>query len=115
LRFSIIINPGNTLSDLNRLSSQLSSGVKTALEAGGKAGLSHAQSVVPVRTGFLRSTLYADVQGTSLELGGRADYTAAVEFGTIRMPARPFIRPGAEVAVREVQNTLPKGLGLQGG
>jgi HK97 gp10 family phage protein len=115
LVFIITVNPGNTLSDLNRLANQLSSGVKTALEAGGKAGLSHAQSVVPVRTGFLRSTLYSEVKGDSLELGGRADYTAAVEFGTIRMPARPFIRPGGEVAVSEIQNTLPKGLGLQSG
>lgn len=112
--FKITVNPGTVLSDLDRIANGLKTGVKTALDAGGKAGLSHAQSVVPVRTGFLRSTLYADVKENSLEIGGKADYTAAVEFGTFRMPARPFIRPAAEIATKEIQKALPKGLGLQG-
>lgn len=114
--FRITADPGTTMSDLNRLEQGLKTGVKTALEAGGKAGLSHAQSVVPVRTGFLRSTLYSEVKESSLEIGGRAKYTTAVEFGHARFPvARPFIRPASDVAVTEIQKALPKGLGLQGG
>lgn len=116
MSFRITVNPGTTLSDLQRLADQLKTGVKTALDAGGKAGLTKAQSVVPVKTGFLRSSLYAEVKENSLELGGKADYTAAVEFGTSRgLPARPFIRPGIEISIQEIQKALPKGLGLQGG
>lgn len=113
MSFRITVNPGTTLSDLDRIADGLKTGVKTALDTGGKAGLVEAQSKVPVRTGHLRSSLYAEVKENALELGGRADYTLYVEFGTSRgLPARPFIRPGAERAVTEIQKALPRGLGL---
>lgn len=79
VRFNITVNPGNTLSDLNRLEQALKTGVKPALQAAAGPALTEMQAKVPVRTGFLRSTLYADVKENSLEVGGKADYTAAVE------------------------------------
>lgn len=116
MSFKITVNPGTVLSDLQGIASALQTGIKPALEAGGKAGLVEAQNKVPVRTGNLQRSLYAEVKENSLEIGGRANYTAYVEFGTSRgLPARPFIRPGADVALREIQTALPKGLGLQGG
>jgi hypothetical protein len=111
--FSIVVNPGTVPADIDRIVNGLKTGVKPALEEGGKAGVSHAQSVVPVRTGFLRSTIYSQITSNELEIGARADYAAAVEFGHRRYPIpRPFIRPGAEVALKAIQTALPKGLGL---
>ena len=115
MSFRITVDPGTVLSDLKRIADGLSTGVKSALEAGGKAGLTEAQNKVPVKTGHLKGSLYYTVSESKLELGGKADYTKFVEFGTYRMPARPFIRPGSEIALKEVQNALPRGLGLQGG
>lgn len=115
MSFRITIDPGTTLSDLKRIADSLKSGVKPALEAGGKAGLQTARDKVPVKTGNLQRSLYAETTENKLEIGGRADYTLYVEFGTYRMPARPFIRPASEVALKEIANALPKGLGLQGG
>lgn len=115
MSFRVTVDPGTTLTDLKRIADALSSGIKPALEAGGKAGLQEAQNKVPVKTGNLRGSLYYTTTENKLELGGKADYTLYVEFGTWRMPARPFIRPGSEVALREIAAALPKGLGLQGG
>lgn len=79
MSFRITVDPGTVEADLKRIADGLKTGVKPALNEGGKAGLAEMQAKVPVRTGFLRSTLYADVKENSLEVGGKADYTAAVE------------------------------------
>jgi len=54
-----------------------------------------AKSVVPVRTGFLQSTIYHQVDESTLamDFGATADYAGYIEFGTRRMAAQPFIRP----------------------
>ena len=111
--FFITHNPGTVLTDLDALVKGLggSGGSKVALEAGRKAGLAEAQNKVPVRTGYLRSTIYAEIKGTDLEIGARAHYAAAVEFGHRRYPvARPYIRPAAEVATKAIQTQLQKGI-----
>ena len=46
---------------------------------------------VPVRTGFLRSTIGTQVTPKETRIYATAPYAAAVHFGTYRMPARPFI------------------------
>jgi len=49
-------------------------------------------------TGFLATNIHlimdTDQMGASVE--SRADYSAALEFGTINMPARPFLQPALE-------------------
>lgn len=98
---------------LEKLVSNITTGAKSALEAGGKAGLAEAQNRAPVDTGYLKGQLYQQLSGKGVELGGKADYTIYQEFGTSRgVPARSFIRGGAEVAVKTVMQQLPKALGL---
>lgn len=56
-----------------------------------------AKNYAPVRTGFLRSSIYhelgVDGQGLFANVGARAHYAAFVEFGTRFMAAQPFLRP----------------------
>ena len=51
---------------------------------------------VPVRTGYLRSTIYAAIKDWVGEIGAEATYSAFVEFGTRYMRAQPFIFPALQ-------------------
>ncbi len=48
----------------------------------------------PVRTGYLRSTIFYSVGGPmEYSVGAKAPYGYYVEYGTSRMRAQPFLRP----------------------
>ena len=50
-----------------------------------------AKSIAPVRTGYLRSTIFAETADWTVRVGASAPYTAYVEFGTRFMQARRFL------------------------
>lgn len=52
-----------------------------------------AKSLVPVRTGFLQSSIYHYASGFELNFSASADYAWYVEMGTPRMGPRPYMRP----------------------
>jgi HK97 gp10 family phage protein len=52
-----------------------------------------AMRQVPVRTGYLRSTIYAKIQNWVAEIGADATYALAVELGTKYMQAQPYLEP----------------------
>lgn len=56
-----------------------------------------ARQLVPVRTGYLRNTIYAKIREWIATVGAEASYACWVEFGTRYMHARPFLHP----AIRE--------------
>ena len=56
-----------------------------------------AKQLVPVRTGHLRSSIYAKISESVVRIGAEATYALFVEFGTRRMQARPYLYP----AIRE--------------
>ena len=56
-----------------------------------------ARQLVPVRTGHLRSTIYAKIREWVAEIGVEATYALFVELGTRYMRARPYLYP----AIRE--------------
>lgn len=56
-----------------------------------------AKQIVPVRTGHLRSSIYAKIQDWVAEIGAEATYALFVELGTRYMRARPYLYP----AIRE--------------
>lgn len=64
-----------------------------AMDQAGSQMADVARSIVPVRTGFLRSTIYHEVDGLSLTLTADASYAGYVELGTRYMKAEPYIRP----------------------
>jgi len=60
-----------------------------------------AQGLVPVRTGALRASLYAQQSGFARwEFGAWMHYAGFVEYGTRFMRARPYMRPAMRM-VRE--------------
>jgi HK97 gp10 family phage protein len=60
-----------------------------------------AKQLVPVRTGHLRSSIYAKIQEWVAEIGAEATYAMFVEFGTRYMQAKPFLYPA-------IQEHLPR-------
>lgn len=59
-----------------------------------------ANQLVPVDTGYLRSSISADHDGRSMVFFyAQADYAQYVEFGTFRMPAQEYFRPAVEAAL----------------
>jgi HK97 gp10 family phage protein len=55
-----------------------------------------AKQLAPVRTGHLRSSIYAKIQEWVAEIGAEASYAMFVEFGTRYMAARPYLYPAIQ-------------------
>ncbi|WP_337861465.1 HK97-gp10 family putative phage morphogenesis protein [Nitrososphaera sp.] len=62
--------------------------------------LEHANSLTPVRTGYLRSRNQVSVDGKTLTLGNDAPYARLVHDGTSRQMPQPFISPVREELAR---------------
>jgi HK97 gp10 family phage protein len=52
-----------------------------------------AKRTAPVKTGYLRSTIYAVVKDWIVNVGAEAAYAYFVEMGTRRMAVKPFLYP----------------------
>jgi HK97 gp10 family phage protein len=74
------------------------------------SGLAHIQDIVPVDTGYLRSTCYVTIEVQSnriiLRIGAEAEYAIYVELGTSRTEAQPFIRPTADWVADQIMDML---------
>lgn len=57
---------------------------------------STAKGFAPVDTGFLRSSIGVDLNGTSAVIGPTAEYAPYVEFGTSRMAPQAFMGPALD-------------------
>ncbi len=55
-----------------------------------------AQKLVPVKTGYLRSSIYAKVQEWVATIGAEAAYGVFVEMGTRHMQAHPYLYPALQ-------------------
>lgn len=55
-----------------------------------------AKKGCPVDTGRLRSSITSRIEESTGVIGTTVEYASYVEFGTDRMPARPFLFPAAE-------------------
>jgi HK97 gp10 family phage protein len=71
-----------------------------------------ATRIVPVRTGYLRSTIYGRIQEWSAEVGAEAVYAAHVEFGTRYAMAKPFLAPAVQACLPELERVLVEALNL---
>jgi len=76
--------------------------VKQALLKAAEAAASRARELVPVDTGELRDSIYAEETEEGARFGATADHAAHVEFGTWKMAAQPFLRPAVD-AMKRVQ------------
>jgi HK97 gp10 family phage protein len=87
---------------LAKIQDQISAG----LEEAGKEIVIYAQQIVPVRTGFLRSTIGYEVADAQLIIRATANYAAYVEFGTRRMKSEPYIRPAIDAYMQAIASSL---------
>ena len=71
-----------------------------------------ATRLVPVRTGYLRSTIFARIQEWNTEVGAEAAYAANVEFGTRYAMAQPFLQPAVQAHLPELERVLVEALNL---
>jgi HK97 gp10 family phage protein len=65
-----------------------------------------AKRLVPVRTGYLRSTIFARIQEWNAEVGAEAAYAANVEFGARYAMAQPFLNPAVQTRLPELERVL---------
>jgi HK97 gp10 family phage protein len=87
---------------LARIQDQINAG----LDEAGKEIVIYAQQIVPVRTGFLRSTIGYEVADATLIIRATANYAAYVEFGTRRMKSEPYIRPAIDAYMQAIVSSL---------
>ena len=71
-----------------------------------------ATRLVRVRTGYLRSTIYARIQEWNTEVGAEAAYAANIEFGTHYALAKPFLNPAVQAHLPELERVLLGALDL---
>ncbi len=65
-----------------------------------------AQRNAPERTGYLKSTIYAEVQDWIAEVGARAAYSYFVEMGTRYMSAHPYLYPAVQEFLPELETNI---------
>lgn len=68
-----------------------------------EAFLKHSHQLVPVDTGYLRSTLKAGGDDTSCYAETNCDYAEYVEYGTSYMGAQSYFIPALELALMEAE------------
>jgi HK97 gp10 family phage protein len=65
-----------------------------------------AMQNILVKTGYLRSTLYAVVNDWVAEIGAEASYALFVELGTRNMNARPYLYPAVQQNLPQLENLV---------
>lgn len=87
----------NFISWANNIPNQLADEVKDIVKHHSYQIVATAKNLCPVDTGHLRRSIDADIQDseTSIKatIGTNVHYAEAVEFGTSRMPSRPYLTP----------------------
>ena len=98
-----------TLAAIDAAAGQIESrSFREASQAVQAAG-ARARQLVPVDTGYLRSTIQTEAEqfpgGWQVSLHAGAFYAGYVEFGTVNAPSQPYLRP----AFQEMVDTLGAG------
>lgn len=91
---------------IEQFDSAMRSRVQEQLAGWGESVKADAERLVPVRTGYLQSTIYAKSQPWQIEVGAQASYAAAVEFGTKNAQAKPFLQPAVHSYLPSLERIL---------
>jgi hypothetical protein len=65
-----------------------------------------ATRLVPVRSGYLRSTIYAKIQEWVAEIGADATYALFVELGTKYMQAHAYLYPAIQEYLPQLESVV---------
>lgn len=81
--------------------------MQKALEIIGGKAETYAKRLCPVDTGNLRNSItHQQFDERTEVVGSNVEYAPYVELGTVKMGARPFLRPAAEGHVAEYKSIL---------
>lgn len=72
--------------------------------------VTEAQKRVPIDTGELHDSISGNVDGDSVSVGAAAEHAAAVEKGTSKQIAQPYLTPAAEENLNKIAAIAQKGL-----
>ena len=97
---------------VSRFDAELQRKMHESLRAWAENVKTEAQRTVPVRTGYLRSTIYARTREWNTEVGAEATYAADVEFGTRTAQAKPFLNPAVQSQLPELERVLLQALDM---
>ena len=103
---SLEISGEETAQALNRFDDAMQKRIGAQLGQWAESVKANAEQLVPVRTGYLQSTIYAKTQDWQIEVGAEATYAAAVEFGTTDMRAQPYLTPAIEAYLPSLERVL---------
>jgi HK97 gp10 family phage protein len=95
---------------LQSLDNTLQQNIQQQLERWAMEAREYARTLAPVRTGRLRSGVYAKTSGWEAQIGAEASYAIFVEFGTRHMQAQPFLRPAVEEYMPRLEEMLVEAL-----
>lgn len=88
----------------------IESAVSDALYECGMEAVTRAVDVCPVDTGTLRDSISFEENGTTLRVGSTVEYAPAVEFGTHKQKAQPYLTPALTKNTKEYQDIFAKHL-----
>jgi len=89
-----------------RFDAEMQRQLSEQLAAWAESVKTEATRIVPVRTGYLRSSIYARTHEWQTEIGAEAVYAANVEFGTCYARAKPFIHPAVQARLPELERVF---------
>jgi len=81
---------------MERLDASMKTRVQQRLQELAESIKETAQHLAPVRTGYLRSTIFTEAADWTVTVGALASYAAYVEFGTRFMHGRHFLSRAVE-------------------
>lgn len=93
-------------SRFNQLDEAMKERVHYGLAFEGEKIANVARALCPVRTGYLRSTIFATIEDWVLKVGASAHYAGYVEFGTRYMEARRFLSRAVELRMQALVNAV---------
>ncbi len=100
---------------LGRFDSAMQNRIQEQLNEWAESVKADAERLVPVRTGYLQSTIFPRSQGWQIEVGAEAAYATAVEFGTRYARAKPYLTPAVEAYLPSLEQVLLEALDLAKG
>ena len=113
----------NLLTEVAKLGQEAAKTENTALREAGEIVKDAIKNITPERTGRLKRSIALSrvktkdgVKFIEVAPGKDAYWSRFVEFGTVKMKAKPFMAPGFESskaqAMEAIEQELKKGLGL---
>lgn len=97
--------------NINRINEEAKKAIKEEVGSSILRIQDSAKERVPVDTGALRNSIIVNFYGEmSAESVAKMPYAEAVEFGTIKMAAQPYMTPAAEEERPKFKQALEKAL-----